>query len=111
MNFSDHNTDQKNKSYKRKISLSLLGNKGSITYTELGLGDQMALEVGYIAVEHRQRDDAGDDGRRRDDDGEEGDAAHLPVLLRLAVAIHEDDRLLELVHRRARERMDGTHTH
>jgi len=60
---------------------------------ELRLGDQMALEVGHIAVEHGQSHDRGDHCGGGDDDGEERHSSHLAVLVRLLTDIFIDYRL------------------
>ena len=54
---------------------------------ELRLGDQVTLKSGHVGVEHRQGDDASDDGRRRHHNGEEGNAAELAVLFRLILIL------------------------
>jgi len=43
----------------------------------------MTLETGNITVQHWQGDYGGDHGNGRDNDGEEGDFAHLAVLVGL----------------------------
>jgi len=65
---------------------------------ELGLGDQVALEAGHIAVQHGQSDYAGDHRRRGHHNGEEGHSAQLAMLLRLIPLVVQNYRLFLLIH-------------
>lgn len=55
---------------------------------EVSFDYQMRVEILYVRVEKRERDDTGDDRRRRHCDGEEGDPTHRPLLVRLALLLH-----------------------
>jgi hypothetical protein len=57
-------------------------------FAELGLDDQVRLEVLDVGVEHRQSDDAGNNCGSGDHDGKECHAAHLPLIFRFFKLVH-----------------------
>jgi hypothetical protein len=69
----------------------------SSALAEFRLGDQVALEPGHVGIEHRECDDAANDGGCGDHNGEEGHAPQLAVLIGLPIMVVEYSWLLFLL--------------